>query len=178
MILRHPIGPKRIILTFILLVIGTDFCSAQNAGAKNDFWDNVRFGGGIGLGFNNGGFNTSVSPSAIYQFNDQFAAGTALTFNYAKYREARRTAYGGSILSLYNPVPFLQLSAEFEQLRINNRFESVTVRFTENYWSPALFLGAGYTDRNFTVGIRYDLLYDDDRSIYASAWMPFVRVYF
>lgn len=48
----------------------------------------------------------------------------------------------------------------------------------EHYWSPALLLGIGYTDRNFTVGIRYDVLYDNDKSIYASIWLPFVRVYF
>ena len=151
---------------------------SQNASRNSDFWDNVRFGGGIGLGFTNGGFNTSVSPSAIYQFNEQFAAGTALTFNYAKFGDARRTAYGGSLISLYNPVHFLQLSAELEQLRINERFDNGTVDLRDNYWSPALFFGLGYTDRNFTIGIRYNVLYDDVRSIYASAWIPFVRVYF
>ncbi len=168
---------KRFFLS-LFLISTLSICSAQNPTSKSDFWNHVRFGGGIGLGFNNGGFNTSVSPSAIYQFNDQFAAGVALNFNYAKYRDARRTAYGGSLVSLYNPVPFLQISAELEQLRINNRFENVLVRIEENYWSPALFLGVGYTQEYFTLGIRYDVLYDGDKSIYASAWMPFVRVYF
>lgn len=87
-------------------------------------------------------------------------------------------AYGASILTLYNPFPFLQLSAELEQLRVNTSFDNLVVRIEENYWSPALFLGIGYTQQNFTVGIRYDVLYDEDRSIYFSAWMPFVRVYF
>lgn len=168
---------KRIFLSLFLLM-AISICSAQNPSAKSNFWNHVRFGGGIGLGFNNGGFNTSISPSAIYQFNDQLAAGMALSFNYAKYREARRSAYGGSILSLYNPISFLQISAEFEQLRINNSFENVLVRIEENYWSPALFLGVGYTQQNFTLGMRYDVLYDGDKSIYASAWMPFVRLYF
>mgnify|MGYP003867402473 CR=1 FL=1 len=161
-------------------------CSAQNlsrrqAGptAKSDFWNRVRFGGGIGLGFTNGGFNTSVSPSAIYQFNDRFASGVSATFNYAKLGDSKRYAYGGSILTLYNPIHFLQLSAELEQLRVN---QSLAVdgasNLEEDFWAPAFFLGVGYTDRNFTVGIRYDLLYDDDKSIYISPWLPFVRVYF
>ncbi len=168
---------KRIFLSFFLMATVT-FCSAQNLTSNSDFWNHVRFGGGIGLGFNNGGFNASISPSAIYQFNQQFAAGTALTFNYAKYGDSRRIAYGASILSLYNPVPFLQISAELEQLRINDRFENLLVRIEDNYWSPALFFGLGYTQQHFTLGIRYDVLYDDDKSIYASAWMPFVRIYF
>ena len=67
---------------------------------SNDFWNNVRFGGGIGLGFTNESFNASISPSAIYQVNDQFATGASLNFNYAKFNEDKLFAYGGSILSL------------------------------------------------------------------------------
>jgi len=145
---------------------------------KSPFWSQVRFGGGLGLGFTNGGFNASVSPSAIYQFNDQFASGVSLTFNYAKFQEDKRTAYGGSIITLYNPVPFLQLSAELEQLRVNQRFDFGTAIVEDDYWSPALFLGLGYTSNFATIGVRYDVLYDDNRSIYAGAFMPFVRVYF
>ncbi len=168
---------KRIFLS-LFLISTLSICSAQNPTLKNDFWNHVRFGGGISLGLNNGGFNTSVSPSAIYQFNDQFAAGLALNFNYAKYRDARRTAYGGSLVSLYNPVPFLQISAELEQLRVNKSFQNLLIRIEDNYWSPALFIGVGYTQQYFTLGIRYDVLYNNDKSIYASAWMPFVRIYF
>lgn len=153
-------------------------CWGQNPLQGNDFWSKVRFGGGIGLGFTNGGFNGSISPSAIYQVNDQFAAGASLNLNYAKYNDSKLIAYGGSILSLYNPVQFLQFSAELEQLRINRTLALEGADLENNYWSPALFLGIGYTDRNFTLGIRYDILYDNTKSIYANAWMPFVRVYF
>ncbi len=153
-------------------------CNAQNGSIPGSFWDNVRFGGGIGLGFTNGGFNGSISPSAIYQFNEQFASGISLNFNYAKFNDDKLLAYGGSILTLYDPIPFLQISGELEQLRINREFDNGTIRWENNYWSPALFLGIGYVNRNFTVGIRYDVLYDNSKSIYANAWMPFVRVYF
>ncbi|WP_289061479.1 alpha-ketoglutarate decarboxylase [uncultured Zobellia sp.] len=170
--------PKSTFLGLFLIVFALN-CSAQNTSAPSDFWNNVKFGGGLGFGLTNGGFNASVSPSAIYQFNDQFSSGVSLTFNYAKLNNDKRYAYGGSILSLYNPLPFLQISAELEQLRINrsiaiNGFPDIE----DNYWSPALFLGLGYTDRNFTLGISYNLLYDDNKSIYANAWLPFVRVYF
>ena len=169
--------PIRIFLS-LFLIGAIHICSAQYLNANNNFWNQVQFGGGISLGLNNGGFNTSVSPSAIYRFNEKFAAGTALNVNYAKYQDAKRIAYGASILSLYNPFPFLQLSAELEQLRVNNSFDDLLVRIEENYWSPALLLGVGYTEQNFTVGIRYDVLYDENKSIYFNAWMPFVRVYF
>ncbi len=167
---------KSFVVLFCVLTCNTLF--AQNPMNRSNFWNRVRFGGGVGLGFTNGGFNGSISPSAIYQFNDQFASGLSLNFNYAKFNDDKLLAYGGSVLSLYNPIPYLQLSAELEQLRINREFDDGTFRLEDNYWSPALFLGVGYTDRNFTLGIRYDVLYDDEKSIHANAWMPFVRVFF
>ena len=151
---------------------------AQNPTSRGQFWDRVRFGGGIGLGFTNGGFNGSIAPSAIYQVTDEFATGVSLSFNYAKFNDSKFLAYGGSILTLYNPIPFLQLSAEMEQLRVNRDLETFVGTIEDNYWSPALFLGIGYTNQFATIGIRYDILYDDNQSIYANAWMPFVRVYF
>jgi len=150
----------------------------QLGSQKSDFWRQVRFGGGIGLGFTNGGFNAALAPSAIYNFNDKLAAGVSLNFNYAKFNDNKLLAYGGSILSLYNPIPQIQLSAELEQLRINRTFPGFPDDITDNYWSPALFLGLGYTTNNITVGLRYDVLYDDERSIYASALLPFIRVFF
>ena len=168
---------KKILLCLVGFLF-TLFTTAQNTSAKSDFWNHVRFGGGIGLGFTNGGFNGTIAPSAIYQATDNFAVGTSLSFNYAKFNDNKLMAYGGSVLTLFNPIHFIQLSAEFEELRVNKTIDAIPNDIKDNYWSPGLFLGLGYTDRNFTVGVRYDVLYDDQRSIYANAWMPFVRVYF
>lgn len=156
----------------------TYFLQSQSRTGSSDFWRQVRFGGGIGLGFTNGGFNGSIAPSAIYQFNPQFATGISLGFNYAKFNDNKLLAYGGSLLTLYNPVPQIQLSGEFEQLRINRTLKGFPDDITDNYWSPALFLGAGYSTYNVTIGLRYDILYNNDKSIYSNALMPFVRVYF
>jgi hypothetical protein len=158
-----------------LLLIGFSGTSQK---ISNDFWNNVRFGGGIGLGFSNGFFNGSISPSAIYQVNEQFATGIGLNFNYAKFDDDKLLAYGGSILTLYNRIPYIQLSGEFEQLRINRTYALEGGDLEDNYWSPALFLGIGYNNRNVTFGLRYDVLYDDNKSIYSNALMPFVRLYF
>ncbi len=165
-------------LLIVLFLLGCISCFAQNDTQKSEFWKNVRFGGSAGLGFSNGGFNGAIAPSAIYQFNDQFAAGTSLNLNYSKFNESKFLAYGGSILSLFTPIPRIQLSAEFEQLRINQSTGSGAVQMKDNYWSPALFFGAGYAYQNITVGIRYDVIHDDKKSIYPSALLPFIRVYF
>ncbi|MGB3143595.1 MAG: alpha-ketoglutarate decarboxylase [Maribacter sp.] len=165
-------------LVLLIIVLNTSFAISQLSRNGNDFWNNVRFGGSVGLGFTNNGFNGSISPSAIYQFNNQLAAGTSLSFNYAKFSNDKFLAYGGSILSLYNPIPQLQFSSEYEQLRINRTLNTGTINVEDNYWLPALFLGVGYSTYNVTFGLRYDLLYNDNKSIYGNALMPFVRVYF
>ena len=161
-----------------MVSLNISYSFAQNSTNNSDFWNHVRFGGGIGLGFINNGFNGSISPSAIYQFNDQFAAGTSLNFSYAKFNDDKFLAYGGSVLSLFNPIPQLQLSTEFEQLRINRTLYSQTINIEDNYWLPAFFVGIGYSTPNVTFGLRYDLLYNDNKSIYGNALMPFARVYF
>lgn len=165
---------KRYVLGLFFLVS----LSVSSQTSPSNFWNDVRFGGGIGLGFSNGYFNGSIAPSAIYQVNERFATGVSLNFNYAKFDDDRLLAYGGSVLALYNPIPFIQLSSEWEQLRVNRTYALEGGNLEDNYWSPALFLGIGYSNRNVTFGLRYDVLYDDNKSIYTNALMPFVRLYF
>ncbi|MGC1632404.1 MAG: hypothetical protein WA749_09870 [Gelidibacter sp.] len=82
------------------------------------------------------------------------------------------------MIGLFNPIPEIQLSAEFEELNVSRNWDDRLAIPNENYWYPALFVGAGFRSHNVAVGIRYDVLYDKAKSIYAKAWAPFVRVYF
>ncbi|MCK0155620.1 alpha-ketoglutarate decarboxylase [Cellulophaga sp. F20128] len=175
---KRPTFSTLLVFSFLLISFTHATISAQSQNTSSDFWNNVRFGGGFGLGFGNNTFNAALSPNAIYQVNDQFAIGAGLNFNYSKFRDSKLIAYGASALTYYNIIPAIQLSAEFEQLRINRKFEFDGANIEDNYWNPALFLGLGYTSRNITVGVRYDVLYSEGKSIYSDAFMPFVRVYF
>ncbi|MFT5752322.1 MAG: hypothetical protein ACI86L_001835 [Dokdonia sp.] len=179
------------LLKMMALLLGCLFSLAEmqaQEGASN-FWQNVRFGGGIGLSFGNGFFSGTLAPSAIYEFNEQFSAGVGLNGTYNKLKTTSQnfgytsTIVGGSLLTLFNVIPEIQLSGEFEQLYVTRSFDlnganTFAPVEDDKYWYPALFLGAGYRANNVTVGIRYDLLYDENQSIYANAWMPFFRVYF
>lgn len=145
----------------------------------HNFWENVRFGGGIGLGFGDGFFSGTLAPSAIYQFNPQFAVGVGLSGTYNKQKNRyTSTILGGSIMTFYNVIPEIQLSAEFEELNVTRRWEIDGANVRDHYWYPALFLGAGFRTRNVTIGIRYDVLYDKNKSVYGQPYGPFVRVYF
>ena len=167
---------KLFFIALFLLSLTKSFSQAN----KNEFWQHLRFGGGIGLSFGDGFFSGTLAPSAIYQVNDQFAAGLALHGTYASLKnDTNATILGGSVLALYNVIPEIQLSAEFEELHVTRKYKYWgSPDETRNYWYPALFLGVGFHSNNFTIGIRYDVLFDADESIYASAFAPFVRVYF
>ncbi|GGX24696.1 hypothetical protein [Aquimarina muelleri] len=173
------INPKILVLVLIIL-----FSLQKSYSQDNSFWSNVRFGGNLGIGFSNDTFNAVVAPSAIYEFNKWFSAGLGVSFGYSSFDNKRlnqkinSTNYGASIITLLNPFPKLQISAEFEEMGVSRNIKFSDKKITEDYWYPALFIGAGYRVGFMALGIKYDVLYDDKKSIYGSAYTPFLRVYF
>ncbi len=145
---------------------------------EETFWKRVRFGGGIQLSIGSSYTAIGVSPSAIYEVSDKFAAGLGVSYLYSKHKlyDTKYNVYGASVLALYNPIKEFQLSTEFEQLNVTENNGSTK----NSYWLPAWYLGAAYSmGRHAAVGIRYDVLYDEDnRNVYDSAFTPFVRIYF
>ena len=152
---------------------------AQNNVQESNFWQNVRFGGGIGLSFGGDGFfSGTLAPSAIYDFNNQFSMGLGLNGTYNSLKNSyNSTILGASVISLFNPIDQLQVSGEFEYLNVNQKFDNNLFE-DRNYWVPALFVGLGYRVNNVTLGIRYDVLYDRDKSVYVDPLTPFFRVFF
>lgn len=151
---------------------------AQEPDKRSEFWQNVRFGGGVGVNFGNGFFAGSISPAAIYEFNEYVAMGPSLIFSYQENNDFTSTLYGGSWIVLANPIPQIQLSTEIEQLRVNQKIENFNGSFEDNFWNTAFFLGAGFRQGPATIGIRYNVLYQEGDGIYSNAWIPFVRVFF
>jgi hypothetical protein len=170
---------KFFIAFLFFLSITQEIESQEVQNSSSAFFEKVRFGGGLGLGFGNNFTNISVAPAAIYEFNESVAVGMGLQGNYLKQKEAFTSyQFGASLISLFNPIDFLQFAAELEQLRINTSYPTINGSVKNNFWNTALFLGAGYRNRNVTMGIRYNIFYKADDDIYGQAWMPFVRVFF
>ncbi|MDI5897846.1 hypothetical protein [Flavobacterium yafengii] len=168
------------LLVIIILFFSSCLLAQQNAPTpktQNQFWRNVQFGGGIGLGFGSGYTDIALAPSAIYNFNEYAALGVGLQYKYLKQRDYYAShLYGGSVIGLFNPIHEIQLSAELEQLRVNVNLDGSNSN-SQDYWNTGLFLGAGYRSGNATIGARYNVL-NDKNNIYGSAFMPFIRVYF
>lgn len=170
---------KIYLFIFILFCFSlTSTSQTFSSSSGNDFWSNLRYGGSLGLGFGGDYFTGSLAPSAIYPFNEYFSTGVGLNLIYVNDDHYKAFVYGGSVLGILAPIQQLQFSVEFEQLRVNRQLKIYDETLEENYWYPALFLGGGYVVRNVTIGVRYDILYKEDKSIYGSAFMPFIRVYF
>ncbi|WP_010177249.1 hypothetical protein [Aquimarina agarilytica] len=163
-----------------LFLIGIFSTYSQENTQQTNFWDNVRYGGSLGLDFSNNVTSVIVSPSAVYQFNPKFSAGAGINFGYTRFKrnDVNQYNYGASLISLYNPITALQLSAELEQTFVNSSATIAGEKIKNNFNFPALYLGAGYRLGNVAIGARYDVLYKENRSIYASAISPFARVYF
>ena len=171
---------KSILVVITLLFSGVLFAQNQpiTSYEQNDFWENVQFGGGIGLNFGSGYTEISVAPSAIYNFNKYVAFGLGAQYSYLKQKNYYAShLYGGSIIGLFNPIEEIQLSAELEQLRVNVNLDGSNSN-SQNYWNTGLFLGAGYRTGNVTLGVRYNILFNENDNVYSDAFMPFVRVYF
>ncbi|MDN3664233.1 alpha-ketoglutarate decarboxylase [Algibacter miyuki] len=168
---------KALIVFSIILFSNLNKLHAQQF--RGDFWEHVKYGGSIGLNFGNEYFTATLAPNAMYQFNNTFSLGVGLNGTYNSQKNVyKSTILGGSIIGFVNPINEIQLSAEFEQLNVNRRYNvNLNIEDT-NYWIPALYFGAGYRNGNITFGVRYDVLYDDEKSIYSQAWAPFVRFHF
>lgn len=171
---------KITVLTLICtLFLGISYAQIDSQPKKSDFWEHVRFGGGIGFSFRGNDFSGTIAPSALYDVNNQLSFGLGLNGSiYNRKDYFKSTVLGGSIIALVNPIKEVQLSAEFEELHVSRSWDEFYDRDEEKYWYPALFLGAGYRTGNITFGMRYDVLYDRQKSIYPEAWMPYIRVYF
>lgn len=171
---------KSILVLFVPLIWNSLQAQQQGYGpsSKNDFWNHVQIGGGIGLGFGSGYTDISLTPSVIYNFNEYVALGFGAQYSYVSQKNYYDShLYGGSVIALFNPLREIQLSAELEELRVNIN-PTDPAYAPERFWNTGLFLGAGYRTNNVTVGVRYNVLQDNNRKVYSDAFMPFVRVYF
>jgi hypothetical protein len=172
---------KFIFMLIVLLFSENVIAQYQTAPqSRNPFWEKVQFGGGLGLSIGSGYTDISIAPSAIYNVNPYLAVGLGLQGSYVSSNGYYDSAiYGASLLTYINPIPQIQLSINLNESRVNNNYETAGGgNYSEDFWNTALFLGAGYRTGNVTIGLSYNVLFDENDNVYGDALMPFVRAYF
>jgi hypothetical protein len=160
---------KKILFIFLVTAFYSEFRAQQSTFS----WENVSYGGGITLGFG-GGTTLGLAPNAVYNFGNGLSAGLGIGYLYSNFGDFSTSAFNTSLISFYQTPYEFQLSAEFEQYFATQR-DSFS-EFSTNF--PALHLGIAYNLGKFAIGIRYDVLYDENKSIFASPISPIARFYF
>lgn len=170
------------VFAFIFLMFSVGLHAQQKPLPKaktGAFWERVQFGGGLGLSVSKDYTDFTVAPSAIYNFNDYFAFGGGLQYSRLKQKSYYTSnVYGGTLIGLFNPIEEIQLSVELEEINVNTKYMDLGGELKKSFWNTGLYLGGGYRQDNVTVGARVNLLFDKNKDIYSSAFMPFVRVFF
>lgn len=159
---------KKIITLCLFLFVASSFSQESN------FFDNIRFGGAFGFSLGSNTTTLSISPSLVYDFNEEFSFGGNIGYLYNKSKNYNASTYTAGVISLYRPIPTIEFSAELLQSYINKTIGNIK----DNSSYPSLNIGAAYITGKVTFGIQYDVLYKKDKSIYANALTPFIRVYF
>ena len=150
------------------------FCSITSFSQENNFWENVRVGGTFGFSFGNNITTLSISPSAVYDFNEEFSFGGSIGYSHNKSGDYSANMYTASVITMYRPIRQIEFSAELLQSYVSKTIGSSE----DNYSYPSLNIGAAYITGKVTFGVQYDVLYKKDKSIYANAISPFIRVFF
>ena len=140
---------------------------------KSSFWENVRYGGGFSANFGNQ-TTINISPSAVYDFKKGFSLGAGLNYSYTEIGTLTTNVYGTSLISLYQTNLGFLLSGEFDYNFANQKSHSGAI--TTNF--PALHLGIAYNQGRFAFGVRYDVLYNENKTVFASPFSPILRFYF
>ncbi|MDV7186186.1 alpha-ketoglutarate decarboxylase [Lutibacter sp. TH_r2] len=166
-------------LILVLFLISSFISYAQSSSNYLNSSKKVRFGGTFNMGFGSNYSTLSISPSAIYDFSQNFSAGASLTYVYVKNKSTIQKStniLGGSLMTFYRPFSSFQLSLEYEQLHLKQNYSNAT---GVSQWQPALYFGAEYITGRVAMGLRYDILFDENKNaIYSSALSPVFRIYF
>ena len=168
---------------FFLFVIVSVSLQAQftSAVASDSRW---TFGGSAGLGGSFGsGSATSVylSPRVGYKLTESTEAGLAGNFAWTNSSYYSATTVGvGPFLNQYIGRNFY-LSALFQEYFFNQKNKVNNLKYSGD--EAALYLGAGFMQRivdraYLQIGGMYNVLYDKDKSVFSSGFVPSVGVVF
>jgi long-subunit fatty acid transport protein len=172
----------KIIIAIVVLVYSSNLFSQSTSVVVVDSTSKkegrLKFACGFGLNFV-GATNISLSPNLIYKASDKISLGFGLQGSYAAVKDLQKTTtFGFNAISIYTPTKKVSTLLELVQLNVTTKIET-PVEVKNNFWDTALFVGAGFNITNkFTIGAKYNLLYNEDESVYTSPIVPFVNIIF
>ncbi|MGI9527695.1 MAG: hypothetical protein ACR2MS_11360 [Weeksellaceae bacterium] len=165
---------KRILLTFtcifmLCLAQGQVGISSQSNHGK------VRVGGGLGVNFgSNSYFGFNLSPFIGYAITPRLEGGVTAGYQYGKDDYQKSNLFSVGPYMNYGVMESIFLRSHLEYYTGNQTLKRND--YERSFDETALWLGAGYQSTGrirFQTGIMYNVLYDEDDSIFASAIRPY-----
>lgn len=116
----------------------------------------------------------------MYAVSDKVSFGAGLQGNYTAIKDVQSTTtFGINLLTQYSPVKKLITLVEFAELNVNTKQETLNGDIKDSFWESILFVGAGLNVTNkIALGVKYNVLYKEDESVYTSPIIPFVNITF
>lgn len=169
---------KKIIVSTLFLVSFLITNAQINVSTSQKTNKNWRIGAGVGLNFgNNGYFGARISPSVGYYLGGGLEVGATAGYSYTKDDDYKQNLFSVGAYTNYFVIPQFFARAHYEHYmgEQENKHTSQTFDIDED----ALWLGGGYENGGmirYRVGIMYNVLYDEDDSIFSNAVMPFAGI--
>lgn len=167
-------------IAFLLLLstfsIAQDSLQTRKPPSRSDFWDDVYFGGNIGLQFGTSTF-IEISPLAGYKFTEKFSAGIGITYQYYHYKDNfydfETNVYGARVFSRYLFTDYLFGHVEYEYLSLE-AFDFYPRRRVD---VGSLLAGGGFMQRlGDNSAIVAMILYNFTESLYTPYQNPIIRI--
>ena len=135
--------------------------------------DKLSFGGNVGASFANGGMFIMLQPMVGYYVLPKTMAGVGATYIYQSYtymgKKYSSNTYGPILFARQQLLPSVFLHGEYQP--INYEIYNPLAGKEERHWVNQLFVGGGYGGRSGGfIFVLYDVLWDQNTSIYGSPW--------
>ena len=153
---------------------------------KTSFWDNVYFGGDLGLAF---GSVTSINiaPEMGYIFNEKLSAGGGIIYQYYSLTSTvnpfSTSVYGGKIFGRYFIWEDLFAIGITEIVSLESRYYDYSGEFQNQnrFWIASPLVGAGYMQRfsskgGISIMVLFNLNSSRNSPYYYYDGMPIIRI--
>ena len=180
-------------LFFVLLtndIFSQEFITEDEATGNTDkpsFWDNVYFGGDLGMSFGSYTY-VNIAPEAGYIITDRLSAGVGIIYQYYNLNSVvnpyKTSVYGGKVFARFFVFDNVFLYSVTEIVSLETRYFDYTGQFEKQnrFLMASPLVGAGYFQRfSDKGGVGLMLLFNLNQSRnspYYNYPMPIIRLGF
>lgn len=168
---------KKLFLTFGFMLFVGGIMAQNILVPKQSGGSPWSIGGNIGVSGQNGGWDISLAPRLGYQMAENLEAGFNINYTFGKQYSTKYQILGiGPEINYHFSGLFAGVAYLYNSVWTKSKFGK-GIHIDEN----ALFLGGGYRhhiggNTYLMGGIRYNVLYKKEKSIFSSAFLPYFGV--